>query len=94
MASRGQSAAGIAHEIKNRLNFVNNFAGPLDELRQAAAPAVALLADDMRREIDQIVATPRAISQRLSSMAAEPTASSRACCCIRAAAAASGERSP
>ena len=52
------------------------FAGPLDELRRAAAPAVALPADDMRREID---ATPPAISKRLSSMAAEPTASSRAC---------------
>ena len=39
-------------------------------------PAVALLADDMRREID---ATPPAILKRLSSMAAEPTASSRAC---------------
>ena len=43
MASLGQLTAGIAHEIKNPLNFVNNFADLsvdlLDELKETAAPA-------------------------------------------------------
>jgi signal transduction histidine kinase len=59
MASLGQLTAGIAHEIKNPLNFVNNFAALsvelLDELKGTAGPALAALPEDRREELEETV---------------------------------------
>ncbi len=58
LASLGQLTAGIAHEIKNPLNFVNNFADLssdlLGELREAVHRAGPALDPALRDEIEEL----------------------------------------
>jgi signal transduction histidine kinase len=68
LASLGQFTAGIAHEIKNPLNFVNNFSGVsaelIDELQEALKDVsfnekrrseITELMDTLRSNLDKVV---------------------------------------
>ena len=60
MASLGQLTAGIAHEIKNPLNFVNNSLlcrwTCWPRLKETAAPGLGVLPEKQRAEVEDVSA--------------------------------------
>jgi C4-dicarboxylate-specific signal transduction histidine kinase len=86
LASLGQLTAGIAHEMKNPLNFVNNFSAVsselIDELQQSLKDVS--FDDNKRGEVAELMETLRGNSIKSSSTADARIRSSRICCSTRA----------